>query len=1098
MRKIKPAYTFKANAAILFLLIFMSLSVSLKGQEDFIIQNLKLEKGLSQSSVWAFTQDKKGFIWVGTQDGLNRYDGYKYKVYKHIPFDSSSLSSNFISALTTDKSEKIWVGTSLEGLDLFDPRTQKCIHFGANTPGRRINSNDIRSLLTDRYGYTWVGTTNGINRIVQQTGAQNRFDIQSWQLLNAAIPRQSYINTMMEDNTGKIWLGTRAGLFFVTNNSVNKTLSNVNIVRTDTHQFAVTSLVQDNTGRVWVGSNKGLFWYDASSKKLIPFGEDILGQATLIESICVDSYNMLWVASAGTENHLIGLKLANLPYSREWIIPRGYSLNNANRIQILQESKTQKGIMWIGTYSDGLLKMTPADYRFFSEDLQNVPGLGSRQVNAIYKDGDKLWIGTGKGLVLKRESKGTVQLFNQKSGLPQKNTQDIRSIHKDGNGNLWLLTLGGVFKIAEKGENVSFEPVKVSECTEGPVIYCYEDSEHNVYFSNGKGINIYNPLTKKTMPCSIIPDSVLNKSNRVRIYALLRDAKDRFWIGTSTGVLLIRDFRNPEADLAAGRCIHLKHEVNNPASLRSNIVLTIHEDMKGNIWLGTTDGLVMVKDNGKTITFDNYSESEGLLSSTIYGIQEDSVKKHLWMSTNGGIFRFHLITHRFENYDENDGLQSNEFNEGAYDYYNGEMFFGGIRGYTRFFPSRIKADTITPYVSITDILIRDNIQKELLYDTEKKVSLDYGQNTFIVNFLGIQHIKTEDLHYFYALEKQSEENKKREWIYLGTNHQVNFSNLAPGNYNFYVTGSTNHLDDYKNGTTDKLIIEILPPFWQRAWFYALILLGLGTSLWLLHQYRVQQNIRRVMDMERVRKNAAADFHDELGHKLTVISLFANVVKNNLQPEQNKLIPHLEKVIDTSNSLYLSMKDLLWVLDPKKDSLYDLVLMLKDFGDQLFDKTGVAFRADGIDESMRGYNLQMHQKRHITLIFKEVMNNAMKHSRCQNTLLSFVWDEETYKLVIRFKDDGKGFNPNDTNSGNGLLNLTDRANKVEGTINVLSGNGTIGTEVIFEIVFTQFSDANSNIIQRVRDYFEGKTYFNGKSIRFFKKDRNYAEELEKIK
>lgn len=1098
MRFVNFIHTFRLWLAGTFLLAFMSVCTPLKGQHDFIIQNLKLEKGLSQSSVWAFAQDKKGFIWVGTQDGLNRYDGYKYKVYKHIPFDTSSLSSNFISALATDKSGKIWVGTSLEGLDLFDPKTQKCTHFSVSTPGRKINSNDIRSLLTDRFGNIWVGTTKGLNRVVPQSGAKPAYEIQSWQLLNASTPRQSYINAMMEDNTGKVWVGTRAGLFYVSNNSSKKTLSDIKIVRADTNQFAVTGMVQDNTGRIWVGSNKGLFWYDASGKKLISFGEDILGESAIIEAICIDSHDLLWVASAGSENRLIGLKLTNLPYSREWVIPKGYSLNNANKIQLLQESKTQKGIMWIGTYSDGLLKMTPADYRFISGDLLDVPGLGSRQVAAIFKEGDKLWIGTDKGLVLKNEKTGTTQLFNHNVGLLKKNASDVRSIHKDGNGNLWLLTPGGAFKIIEKGENVSFEPVNLSQCSEGAAIYCYEDSEHNVYFSNGKGVNIYNPLTNKTMDCSVVPDSILNKSNRVRIYAFLRDAKNRFWIGTSAGVLLIRDFRNPETDLSAKRCIHLKHEVSNPASLRSNTILTIHEDIKGNIWFGTTDGLVMVKDNGNTLSFDNYSESEGLSSGTIYGILEDSVKKHLWMSTNGGIFRFHLLTHRFENYDENDGLQSNEFNGGAYYMYNGEMIFGGIRGYTRFFPAKIKADTITPYVSITDILIRDNIQKELLYDEEKKVSLGYGQNTFIVNFLGIQHIKAEDLHYFYYLQKKSEENQKPEWIYLGTNHQVNFSNLAPGNYTFYVTGSTNHLDDYKNGTIDKLEIEILPPFWQRAWFFVLILIGLGTLLWLLHQYRVQQNIRRLIDMERVRKNAAADFHDELGHKLTVISLFANVVKNNLQPEQSKLIPHLEKVIDTSGSLYLSMKDLLWVLDPKKDSLYDLALMLKDFGDQLFDKTGVAFRAEGISETMKGYNLQMHQKRHITLIFKEVMNNAMKHAKCQNTDLHFVWDEDTYKLIIRFIDDGKGFNPTDTNSGNGLLNLTDRANKVEGKINILSGNNLSGTAVVFEIVFTQFSDENESIIHRIRDFLEGKTYFNGKSIRFFKKDKNYAEELEKIK
>ncbi len=1088
--------SFQSLRFFLFL-FFLCIQFFVEAQQDFIIQNLKLEKGLSQSTVWAFTQDRKGFVWVGTQDGLNRYDGYKYRVFKHIPFDTSSLSSNFIGALYAEKNNKIWVGSSLEGLDLFNPQTQKCLHFGTNIKKRKINSNDIRSLLVDKSGSIWVGTSKGINRIMPENDSEEKFIIQSWQGLNNTTPGQFVVNKIIEDNTGRVWVGTRSGLFYFEKNDKK----DLKLLQADTNRIVINGIAQDYTGKIWVATQSGLFWFNEETHKLTPFGEDILGTNNPIDAITTDSYKILWIASPAISSYLVGLRINKLPYSREWVTPKGYSLDNVGKILLLEESKAQKGVLWIGTYSDGLLKMSLSDSRFISHNLSDIPEAETRHVSTIFKDGNNLWIGTDKGLILRDETTGKSRLIRKMDGKPYNPPLDVRSVHKDGSGNLWVIATRGTFRIHNKGNHISLSPFRISECEEPNPIYCYEDSEHNVYFSNGRGINVYNPYTQKMMECSIIPDSILGKNTRIRIFALLRDVKNRFWIGTSAGVLLIRDFRNPESDLKEKKCIHLQHNATDSTSLRSNTILSIHEDSKGNIWFGTTDGLIMVTDNGKKISFKNYSESEGLISGTIYGILEDNKKNHLWLSTNGGIFRFHLITKTFENYVEDDGLQSNEFNGGAYHLSTqndeNELFFGGIRGYTRFFPARIKADTITPYISITDIIIKDNKPYDLLYEKNKKITLDYSENTFIVNFLGIQYIKTENLHYFYALQKNTTAKpQKLEWIYLGKNHQVNFSNLSPGRYTFYVTGSTNRIDDYKNGTIDNLEIEIYPPFWQTAWFYLLLIVALGTLLWLLHQYRVQQNIYRVMDMERVRKNAAADFHDELGHKLTVISLFANVVKSRLAPEQKDLTTYLEKVVDTSNSLYLSMKDLLWVLDPKKDSIYDLALMLKDFGDQLFDKSGVDFMVEGFPESMKPYNLQMYQKRHIALMFKEVMNNTMKHSKCKSAFLSFEWNEEKHHLIIHFKDNGIGFDPNDTLSGNGLLNLTDRANKIGGNLEIHSEKGK-GTEVILDITFSQFSDTNGNLFHRIKDYLEGKTHINGKAITFFKKDKNSEKEFEKI-
>lgn len=1041
---------------LLFLCLVAFLGVA--KTQDFLFSRPKVAKELSQITVLAMAQDEKGFLWVGTQGGLNRYDGYEFNVVKHIPFDSSSLSSNYVSAICSDKKGKLWVGTQLDGLNLYDIRTKKSQHFSIESKRHKLNSNDINSLLLDKLGQLWVGTTRGVNRIISETVAgKTTYKTQSWLTPSARDNKQGqHVNTVFEDANGKIWVGTRAGIYYFENPTPKKEgIGDLKWVQADTAAFKVRSIVQDNTGKIWWATDRGLYRYDPLENKAAPFGQDLFGEGDKgLESLYIDSRNILWIGTS--DGRLLGLRLQGLPYLREVIQPSGYSLENASKITCIQESRSPKGLIWVGTYADGLLKVVPFDHRFTSSSLEDVKTLGTKYVNTIYKDSQNLWIGTDRGIVRYNNKDFSHETYDFTGDKFPSRSNIIQHIYKDGNENVWVATFGGLYLMQKKGN--TYTPIKqtfTENCGDKGFVFVYEDTEHNIYLCAPKGLNIYNPLTKKWLPCSVIPDSSLVEQARNRIHAVYRDAKNRFWIGTSDGLLLLRDMRNPFEEIGKRKFIHLEHNPNDSTSLRASTIICMHEDLRGNIWLGTTDGLILVKDEGKKISYQNFAEREGLFSTTIYGILEDSIKKHLWLSTNKGLFRFHLTTHRFENFNEKDGLQSNEFNAPAYfSSKEGEMFFGGTRGYTRFFPNKVKSDTTAPRVAITGYTDKNGILHEILYQEERKIELDYSDNSFNVHFIGIQFSDNENLRYYYYMEDLSREQNIK-WVELEGLRQVSYSNLAPGRYRLHVTGNSNNTEDIKNGNEETIEIIIHPPFYKRGWFYLLLLLGIGSALWLAHQFRVQQKVARVMDLERVRKNAAADFHDELGHKLTVISLFANVVKSSLPPEQQvAMTPHLEKIVNTSSSLYLSMKDLLWVLDPKKDSLYDMALMLKDFSDQLFDKSGVAFYTEGINDDMKGFNLLMPQKRHIALIFKEVMNNSMKHSQCKNTSLAFNWDKEAHHLQITFKDDGKGFNPQDANTGNGLVNLKDRAQKVNGTIEFQSAPGN-GTKVIFETTFMHF-------------------------------------------
>lgn len=1043
--------------------IFLPLNI--KGQ-SYNATQLSLESGLSQSSVSAIVQDDKGFLWLGTQDGLNRYDGYEFSVIKHIPFDSTSLSSNYITALCTEKDDKLWVGTPLAGLNLYNPRNHSAIHFNKKSQ-YPLSDNRINDILKDKFGQVWVATSKGINRIIVETKAgKTNFIIHQWLTKSFENrPNSALINTLYEDNKGRIWVGTSGGLFFFKNPKPN---ININIEIPDTSRLPVNSILQDNNDKILVGTSKGLFRYDEERKLSVTFGADIFAMPTPnIRELYKDSRNTLWVATE--DNELYGLKLKSLPYKRELIDVSSFAQINDYRVDALFEDKIHAGIIWAGCFSGGLYKIVPASQRFFSNNLSKYTKI-TKSVMSIFVDEEDIWLGTNNGLLrVDRNEENGEEVVLDANNLRSKR---IQSVYQDFEKNVWVATAGGLFRLQKKGlHQFSVEAIKTNpDCKDRVYRKVYEDTEHYLYFVTNRGLNIFDPHTKEMLPCSIPIDTTFINANN-RITNIFRDNKNRFWIATFDGLMLIRNFRDPIRDLTNSKPEIFRHQANDTTGLRGNTIISIFEDSKNHIWLGTSEGLLEVRDNGKKVTFIGYSEKEGLMNATIYGIVEDTVKKSLWMSTNGGLYRFSFLSHKFENFDVRDGIQSNEFNEGGYfKTKNGEMFFGGINGFTRFFPYQIRSDSVLPKVWITHYTDKNGERHELLYENAKKIETNYGDNSFIISFIGILFSHPEDVHYSYILTEKGENAQEVKPISLGSAHQVPFSNLPPGTYIFRVIGT--NADGLKNTVGDVVEIVINPPFWRTIWFYLIVLLAIGSALWLLHQYRVQQKVQRVMDMERVRKNAAADFHDELGHKLTVISLFTNIVKQSLG-EESKLSPHLTKVIDTSNSLYLSMKDLLWVLDPNKDSLHDMALMLKDFGDQLFDKSGVAFRTDGITDNMKGYNLGMDHKRHIALIFKEVMNNAMKHAKCKNTDLHFEWHETEKRVIILFHDDGKGFDPKNTgSSGNGLINLQDRANQVGGRIEFISGEeGKKGSTVKFEVTFAHLLPQKQNFVEKVFDKLE---------------------------
>jgi signal transduction histidine kinase/streptogramin lyase len=539
------------------------------------------------------------------------------------------------------------------------------------------------------------------------------------------------------------------------------------------------------------------------------------------------------------------------------------------------------------------------------------------------------------------------------------------------------------------------------------------------------------------------------------VWAIYEDSYSQgktLWIGTRAGGLNKFDRKNEQF-------VRYIRDFDDPFSLNNPAILSIYQDRAGNLWFGTYSG-GLNKFNRETEQFTFFTERDGLANNMIFGILEDK-KGNLWLSTNKGISKFNPSKKSFRNYDVYDGLQANEFNPGAYCLRrDGEMFFGGVNGINSFFPDSVKDNTYLPPVVITSFSIFDTPNPQILNRAifkNEPVRLSYRENFITIEFAALDYSNPRKNHYAYMLEGVNE-----GWIDCGTRRFASFTNLEPGDYLFRVKGSNNDGLWNQEGTFIRIIIT--PPFWKTWWFYLIAGAVVVVTIISLHGYRLRHKIKRLMELEqvrtqeneRVRAKAAHDFHDELGHRLTKINLFSELAKRNVSNSSAEIVDYLNRIGETAKGLSGGMRDFIWTLDPEKDTLYEVAIRLKDFGDELFDKSGIAFRLEGLSREMENVRLSMDWRRHITLIFKEAMNNVLKHSRGQNATLR-VKLERNY-LVITLEDDGKGL-PESLISesqhgsieidspGNGLNNMQFRAQKIQGGINFLT-NGSKGTIVKF--------------------------------------------------
>ncbi len=1010
--------------------------------------HISVAEGLSQSSVYDIVQDPKGFTWIATQDGLNRYDGINFQVYRDEPFDTNSISSNSTSALLCDSKGRLWAGTANHGLNLFSPSRQGFRHFQADGLQGSLASNLITALHEDADGNIWVGTANGLHRLkeINRDGTTYiEFEkIPLTTVVEDTVP-DKFITVIASGANHDLWVGTYMGLFkFTTSGSIIKQsewYSKKNNKLADTYVFSITL---DKKGRVWAGHKYGIDVIDIVTGKRVTFSQESELQegmtGNITSTLFTASNGDIWIGYNDRGVQVVrAISLSaygKLKFERVEVNAPLNALENGKAISFY-EDKITRGIIWAGFNAGGFVRLIPVTKRFSTNRLSTSP-LPSPFVTGVIKDHlQQVWIGTSAGLLLYNRENKTYRSFipSEYSKTPGRD-EYINGLAAGGDGSIYFGAKNELFNITQNNGKFKVKSIPVPDEVEGNSMRTIvRDELGRIFVILRYSIYEYDPLLESYSPVIKITDQKKLLDRGFYLSTFYKDVNGNYWVGTSSGLELYpKHAGSDRLDTREGVTFH--HLPQDTNSLRNQNILCIGQDRNGNIWLGTMNGLTRVVNDKGTRRFLNYSSRNGLKNNVIYAIIPDSRTGNLWLSTNNGLTEFDTKGYAVVTYDVHDGLQSNEFNSyAAFRAPDGEMFFGGIEGYTSFYPEHIRRDNSPPFVSITGIVLDENRYLNLAdYQESKTINLRYKDNSFTVTFAGLHYVDPQKNQYAYQLE-----GFQTGWTYSGNTNKVNFTQLAPGKYIFRVKAANS--DGVYNTSGDMFIINIEPPFHMTIWFYLIIAVCITGILWGLHKYRLSMKLAQVKEVEQLRRVTAADFHDELGHKLTIISWFAEILKKKIGPEQADLRPHLDRIIEASGTLYHTMKDMLWAMDPDKDSVYDLYSQIREFGLELFDNTGILFDAEEISAELKARIISPAHKRHVLLIFKEVMNNSLKHAHSTNTHLDLVKDDNHIKF--RFRDNGKGFKMNGHNVGHGLNNVKRRAHLIHAEMNIHSeGDGTV--------------------------------------------------------
>ncbi len=976
--------------------------------ETLPLKSYTTSDGLAHDRVNRIVRDSRGFLWFCTSEGLSRFDGYEFKNYTQ----DDGLPHRAVYDFLETRGGEIWIATG-DGVVLFNPhgnQKSKIENQKSDAPMfRTFRPADLKTeaqtfsvgdLLEDRNGKIWAASSVGVYQLEKQDDwSLRRFDI-------AATKRSEDFSQLLEDRSGAIWAGAEIGLYRI--------LADKSKAQTINEKMRVESLLEDRDGRVWVGSAGG--------------GEDEIGLHVF--SVVDDQPRRIrqFRKRDGLSDDLWMNSLLETADGRIFVgvgnglceyIPQTEQFRVLSDEKVLALGEDAGGNVWFSTNSSGVRRL--ARHGFVNFDQSD--GLGSAKISSIISASDgEIYVLADAFKIYRFNGKGFDTVAPR--GMIQGNWGTGQITFPDRTGAWWVAGVVGLQRypsVKNLADLVSVEQMKLYTTADSlfsnNIFQLFEDSRGDIWIAV---IGVANSILRWERAADKIhgyttADGLPSKNGAT---AFGEDRAGNVWLGFYYGGL----YRH-----RSGKFESFTAEDGLPAGYISNIFT----DSKGRVWVATSSGGVLRIDNPTTEekpTLAVLTTRDGLSSNQANCITEDNFGR-IYISTGRGVNRLDLTTGRIKVFTQADGLPENIVRLCGREA-SGALWFGTFENLARYVPVADEKSQPPP-VFLSNLRVNGEPIKKLSELGETNVeNLDFApdQRQIQIDFFALGFGTGEALRYQYKLD-----GIDADWSEPTTQRTVNL-NLSAGKYNFKVRAV--NADGITSENPASVSFSIARPIWQRWWFLILAAFFIGFLIYSLYRYR----LRRLLELERVRTRIATDLHDDIGSSLSKIAILSEVVRQKVG--DNGANEPLDLISDTSRELVDSMSDIVWAINPQRDSLSDLIGRMRNLASEMTELADIALRFDlsGVDAESN-LPLGADLRREIYLIFKETVNNLVKHSACERAEIEFRIEADEFIFIV--KDDGKGFDAAQngsgaTRGGNGLINMRRRAENLGGKYEIESG------------------------------------------------------------
>ncbi|OQY27891.1 MAG: hypothetical protein B6244_09070 [Candidatus Cloacimonetes bacterium 4572_55] len=883
--------------------MLLTSSRSVSAGEQLHFEKIGVQDGLSQSSVSHIYQDQLGFMWFGSEDGLNRYDGHDFKVFRNSPIDSTTLSENRIIGIWEDESSRLWVVTQNRTLHKFDRRYERFtrytlptnsiknlssmsenLHFGTDGNGllwileegmliafdpvseksllikydpddpNQINSPQIKAICISRKGHVWAASNSGLSRVVDCRIAEGTYQVKTFRH-NPDDPHtlsSDSLRVIHEDQSGMLWVATRrSGLNRFDPNTGKATRFQQTPDDSLSLSDDIVHCIQESPeGDLWIGTEYGLNRFDTETNQFhryypnLSISENSEEWINRISSLLIDQTGGVWLLiNLFDKKGVVTLFQPEKEQFLYYFPEENNSYSPTGFCEMMYQD--QSGALWFDVGIDlNKVSLTRQKFALYRSDPNKPEGMPTSSAWSIFKEKDQtLWIGTSEGLSRLDEKTKKWKTYTNSSDISY-GIKDFyfSRIFKDSKDRIWLNgRSSGLCSYNPQTDSFKSYPYITSDgrtLTQYSASGIYEDRDGAIWVCVANFLNLFHPETGLFTRYPIYKTPGDTASSRVFPGVIVEDSEEILWLGSRSGLY---GFDKTAREVTYA----FHHNPKDVNSLSDNVVMSVFEDSRGDLWAGTWAGLNKLdKETGK---FTRYTQEDGLPNDSIYGILEDE-RGRLWFSTNLGLSCFDTESGSFRNYDIKDGLQSNEFNAGVFHRaWDGEMFFGGIGGISAFYPSDLRDNTYKPPVAITAFKRFDTpVIFDRPLDQVEQITFSYKDTYFSFEFVGLDYNAPEEVQYAYMLD-----GLDNEWRNLGSRRAISFPGLKSGDYTLKIKAANN--DGLWNDDPTSVKLTVAPPPWQTLWAYCFYALSFGGIIFGYVRFQAKKLEQERMVNERLRQ-----------------------------------------------------------------------------------------------------------------------------------------------------------------------------------------------------------------------------------------------------